>query len=75
MELTMTNNFGFCDLNEQEMMAVDDGWNVKQWLGGCGMVIGGTVLMVGGVMTGQGTTAAIGSVAYVNGISQIYHSF
>ena len=25
MELTMTNNFGFCELNEQETMAVDGG--------------------------------------------------
>ncbi len=29
MELTMTNSFGFCELNEQEMMMVDGGisWN------------------------------------------------
>ena len=25
MELTMTNSFGFCELNEQEMMEVDGG--------------------------------------------------
>ena len=25
MELTMTNNFGFCELNDQEMMMVDGG--------------------------------------------------
>ena len=25
MELTMTNSFGFCELNEQEMMMVDGG--------------------------------------------------
>lgn len=25
MELTMTNNFGFCELNENEMMMVDGG--------------------------------------------------
>ena len=25
MELTMTNSFGFCELNEQETMAVDGG--------------------------------------------------
>lgn len=25
MELTMTNNFGFCELNEQEMMETEGG--------------------------------------------------
>lgn len=29
MELTMTNSFGFCELNEQEMMMVDGGVNGK----------------------------------------------
>ena len=28
MELTMTNSFGFCELNENELMMVDGGgWN------------------------------------------------
>lgn len=40
MELTMTNSFGFCELNEQEMMMVDGGISV--WAG-----IGLTVAIVG----------------------------
>lgn len=33
MELTMTNNFGFCELNENEMMMVDGGLSVGQCVG------------------------------------------
>lgn len=29
MELTMTNSFGFCELNEQEIMMVDGGVKVE----------------------------------------------
>lgn len=34
MELTMTNNFGFCELDENEMMMVDGGVKVEPILTG-----------------------------------------
>lgn len=39
MELTMTNNFGFCELNENEMLMVDGGtdWG---WIGSGLAVVG-----------------------------------
>ena len=42
MELTMTNNFGFCELNENEMMMVDGG---RDYWG----VVGGVCLTVAAV--------------------------
>lgn len=38
MELTMTNSFGFCELNEQEMMMVDGG-GMSQTLAAFGGII------------------------------------
>ena len=40
MELTMTNNFGFCELNENEMMMVNGGG----LLASIGIAIVGTVI-------------------------------
>lgn len=39
MELTMTNNFGFCELNENEMMMVDGGVKVEPIIAG-GLALG-----------------------------------
>ena len=35
MELTMTNGFGFCELNENEMMLIDGGFDGAQFATGC----------------------------------------
>lgn len=46
MELTMTNSFGFCELNEQEMMLLNggvDGWGV---LGSCCLAVAAAGLTV-----------------------------
>ena len=44
MELTMTNNFGFCELNEKEMMMVDGG--IVPWLV-VAVAVGGAMLLTG----------------------------
>lgn len=43
MELTMTNNFGFCELNENEMMAVDGGGTLGT-VAGIALVLGTVAL-------------------------------
>ncbi len=39
MELTMTNSFGFCELNENEMMMVDGGATVGEAIVGTAGVV------------------------------------
>ena len=39
MENVMTN--GFCELNENEMMMIDGGWDGWQWLTGVGQTVAG----------------------------------
>ncbi|MCD7730094.1 MAG: hypothetical protein LUI05_01180 [Oscillospiraceae bacterium] len=61
MELTMTNSFGFCELNEQEMMMVDGGGiaeGVITFAGGVNTTLGAIALW-----NGVGTAAQIGSTA------------
>lgn len=62
MELTMTNNFGFCELNENEMMLVDggDGWRVVGYVCTIPLAIG-AVVCTGGIAA---AAAAAGAVWY-----------
>lgn len=46
MEFTMTNNFGFCELNENEMMTVDGGRDYWGVIGGVGMIVASAGLSV-----------------------------
>ena len=61
MELTMTNSFGFCELNEQEMMAVDGGVNWGNVVCGIGIAIAGTALVCIAVANLPATLAAAGA--------------
>lgn len=54
MELTMTNNFGFCELNENEMMMIDGG-SVLDWAMAAASAYGLAITIVGAIGT---TTAA-----------------
>ncbi len=77
MELTMTNNLGFCELNEMEMLVVDGGITTKQALaiiGGCAALgaLGGTITggVAGSAIPGLGTVAgaALGCIGgFANG--------
>jgi len=75
---------GFCELNENEMMGVDGGWDGWMWAKGCGQVIAGgagcaasavitVVAPYSAPVTSQ--TFAASGLMYANGISTIYHSF
>lgn len=64
MEFTMTNNFGFCDLNESEMMLVDGGGTVANAIicGACAVAAGALGLAIAGPV-GAAVAAKIGGVA------------
>lgn len=47
MELTMTNNFGFCELNENEMMVVDGGGMAEAGYAFLGVIMVGIAPAVG----------------------------
>lgn len=71
MEMAMANGFGavgFTELNEQEMMSVDGGWDWGIVLGGTALAVAciGVTLSTGGIglcsiplILGAGTTAEI----------------
>ncbi len=61
MELTMTNNFGFCELNENEMMMVDGGGIAEGLMTFAGGV--NTTLVAISLINGVGTAAQIGATA------------
>lgn len=63
MELTMTNNFGFCELNENEMIMVDGGVTVGNAVivVGCA-AIGGVVGATRGAAAGAALGAKVGAL-------------
>ena len=78
MELTMTNSFGFCELNENEMMIVDGGWIGLEYADPlkagayAGKTIANTCLglcagPVGAAVMGIGTMLIQGAVDIANG--------
>ncbi|MGN0606783.1 MAG: class IIb bacteriocin, lactobin A/cerein 7B family [Oscillospiraceae bacterium] len=76
MDLTMTNNFGFCELNEQEMMMVDggvDGWGIASGilniLGGvCALAAStGADIVTCGVTIPASTVAKASAVCWIAG--------
>lgn len=84
MELTMTNNFGFCELNENEMMMVDgglDGWMLARGLGQAALGI--AVCAASVVVTAYNPYAidvtsmsfAAGGMKYVEGAQNMYNSW
>jgi len=82
MEMVMTK--GFCELNSQEMMMVDGGWDGYQWLKGVGTIIVGAAIATGitiGVATGtplsgySATSLANSLNMFESGSKDIYYSF
>lgn len=73
MENVMTN--GFCEMNEQEMMMVDGGWNGLQWAGGALCVVVGGFGAAASVIAGdaEGVITGLGIASY--GVDNIYNSF
>ncbi len=73
MENVMTN--GFSELNEQEMMAVDGGWNGWQWAGGALCVVVGGFGATASVIAGdaEGVVTGLGIASY--GVDNIYDSY
>lgn len=66
MELTMTNNFGFCELNENEMMMVDGGGFFGALVGtgaGIGSAYMAATSITGAVVSGLGMPAATTAVS------------
>ena len=69
MELTMTNNFGFCELNENEMMTVDGGgfWGaIAAGLMKVGAAVGSAVGIgaIGGIILVGVCVVAVGVAIY-----------
>ncbi len=78
MELTMTNNFGFCELNENEMMIVDGGgvwqtaWNVTKEVFKGVAIISGVVLAGATAMTAAPYVLAAGTATFaIYGVAAI----
>ena len=71
----MTNNFGFCELNENEMMMVDGGVNGWQWAGGALCVVVGGFGAAASVIAGDagGVVSGLGIASY--GVDNIYDSY
>lgn len=63
MELTMTNNFGFCELNENEMMMVDGGFDGAQFATGC-IALGTTFFAAAAAIAAAPAVFAIGTTAF-----------
>lgn len=73
MELTMTNSFGFCELNENEMMMIDGG---SKEAAQAIMIIGGAVLLgVGAPIIGAVAGAGMFATAYVAGVGLMGSAF
>ncbi len=70
MELTMTNSFGFCELNEQEMMMVDGGGPVTFFSGVA--IVAGTVLAVAMAPVSVPIVSVAGAAACVAGFAGGY---
>lgn len=64
MELTMTNNFGFCELNENEMMMVDGGAITTNV---CRAIVSATVGAVAGTVV-QAVCAPLGPASIAAGV-------
>lgn len=67
MELTMTNNFGFCELNENEMMMVDGGGLAEGFM----TAVGGITTTVAAVELVGGAGAATLSVGFLAAVGPI----
>lgn len=70
MELTMTNNFGFCELNENEMLEVEGGGPVTFFSGVA--IVAGTVLAVALAPVSVPIIGAAGAAACVAGFAGGY---
>ncbi|MCD7730099.1 MAG: hypothetical protein LUI05_01205 [Oscillospiraceae bacterium] len=84
MNMTLKNNFGFYELNDDEMSMVDGGWNGLQWAKGCAMVVvGGVGCAASAIATITNPSVAFvaadafaaSGTMYVEGIKNIYDSF
>ncbi len=81
MELTMTNGFGFCELNENEMMMVDGGWDGAMWAKGVFQVVAGGAILAGTAICAVTTGyvyepgLAFGTGVGYSGVSNIENSF
>ncbi len=62
MEKVMTN--GFCELNENEMIMVDGGFDAQQFGKGC-LALGGTVIAGAAMMAAAPIVAGAGTTAFV----------
>jgi hypothetical protein len=75
--LADVNQFGMCELTQQELLVVDGGWSWRDF--GKAVVVGAAGGAVGGALTGPGAAvgaavgAATGAAAYTAG--QVYDAF
>ena len=68
MELTMTNNFGFRELSNDELFMIDGG---RSWFAGLMLALAGGICAVAGLATLQPDVAAIGIFSVFTGISMM----
>jgi hypothetical protein len=73
MDNVMTK--GFCELNENEIMGIDGGWNGWQWTGGAACVIVGGAYATYSAVTfnAEGIVSGLGVASF--GVENIYDSF